>query len=95
MNGDILTDIDYAALLERHRQGGQIATIAAHQRDVQVSLGVMRFEQDADPTVVTDYIEKPSPVICGLDGGLLLRPTRAASTSPRASASTSPIWSCA
>ena len=60
MNGDILTDIDYAALLERHQQGGQSATIAAHQRDVQVSLGVMRFEQDSDPSVVTDYIEKPS-----------------------------------
>ncbi len=60
MNGDILTDIDYAALLERHQQGGQSATIAAHRRDVQVSLGVMRFEQDSDPSVVTDYIEKPS-----------------------------------
>lgn len=59
MNGDILTDIDYRALLERHREGGQCATIAAHQRDVQVSLGVMRFEQDDDPTLVTDYIEKP------------------------------------
>jgi NDP-sugar pyrophosphorylase family protein len=60
MNGDILTDIDYGALLERHRQGGQSATIAAHQRDVQVSLGVMRFEQEDDPTVVTGYIEKPT-----------------------------------
>ena len=60
MNGDILTDIDYGALLERHQQGGQTATIAAHRRDVQVSLGVMRFEQDGDPSVVTDYIEKPS-----------------------------------
>jgi NDP-sugar pyrophosphorylase family protein len=59
MNGDILTDIDYGALLEGHRQGGQIATIAAHERDVQVSLGVMRFEHEHDSTVVTDYIEKP------------------------------------
>jgi NDP-mannose synthase len=60
MNGDILTDIDYAALLDRHRHGGQAATIAAHERDVQVSLGVMRFDQDADPTLVTGYIEKPT-----------------------------------
>jgi NDP-sugar pyrophosphorylase family protein len=59
MNGDILTDIDYGGLLERHRRGGQAATIAAHQRDVQVSLGVMRFEQANDPTLVTGYIEKP------------------------------------
>ncbi len=60
MNGDILTDIDYGALFEGHRQGGQIATIAAHQRDVQVSLGVMRFGHERDSTVVTDYIEKPT-----------------------------------
>jgi NDP-sugar pyrophosphorylase family protein len=58
MNGDILTDIDYAALLARHSEGGQAATIAAHERDVQVSLGVMRFAH-ADPTLVTGYIEKP------------------------------------
>ncbi|HUA70471.1 MAG TPA: sugar phosphate nucleotidyltransferase [Solirubrobacteraceae bacterium] len=60
MNGDILTDIDYAELLEHHREGGHSATIAAHQRDVQVSLGVMRFEQETDPTLVTGYIEKPT-----------------------------------
>jgi NDP-mannose synthase len=59
MNGDILTDIDYGALLEHHSEGGQSATIAAHQRDIHVSLGVMRFEQAGDPTLVTDYIEKP------------------------------------
>jgi NDP-sugar pyrophosphorylase family protein len=60
MNGDILTDIDYAALLGRHQAGGQAATIAARQRDVQVSLGVMRLEQEADPTLVTGYVEKPT-----------------------------------
>jgi NDP-mannose synthase len=60
MNGDILTDMNYAALLERHLQGGQAATIAAHERDVQVSLGVMGFEQASDPTLVTGYIEKPT-----------------------------------
>lgn len=60
MNGDILTDIDYGSLLDRHREGGQSATIAAHQREIQVSLGVMRFERDEDTTLVTDYIEKPT-----------------------------------
>jgi NDP-mannose synthase len=59
MNGDILTDIDYAGLLERHQDGGQAATVAAHERDIQVSLGVMLFQQEADPTRVTHYIEKP------------------------------------
>jgi len=60
MNGDILTDLDYRALLDRHCSGGQAATIAARTRDVQVSLGVMLFDQADDPTRVTGYVEKPS-----------------------------------
>jgi NDP-sugar pyrophosphorylase family protein len=59
MNGDILTNIDFSALLDRHRDGGQAATVAAHARDIQVSLGVMLFQQEDDPTRVTHYIEKP------------------------------------
>lgn len=60
MNGDILTDLDYRALLDRHRDGGQAATIAARTRAVQVSLGVMLFDEADDPTRVTGYVEKPS-----------------------------------
>jgi NDP-sugar pyrophosphorylase family protein len=60
MNGDVLTDLDYAALLEHHEQGGQAATIAAHGRKVQISLGVLRCEDGSDPTQVTGYIEKPT-----------------------------------
>ncbi len=60
MNGDVLTDLDYGALLERHSTGGQIATIAAHQRRVQISLGVMHFDNENDSTQVTGYDEKPT-----------------------------------
>ena len=60
MNGDILTDLDYRRLLERHITGGQAATIASRLREVQVSLGVMVFDSTEDPTEVTDYVEKPS-----------------------------------
>ena len=59
MNGDVLTDLDYGALLEHHIAGDAMATIAAHTRQIQVSLGVMVFEQD-DPTRLRDYVEKPS-----------------------------------
>lgn len=59
MNGDILTDMDYSSLIGYHRRGGQTATIAAHHRDVQVTLGVMRFHSESDPTLVTGYLEKP------------------------------------
>ena len=60
MNGDVLTDLDYRVLLNGHRAGGQAATIAAHRREVQISLGVMHFDDDADPASITDYSEKPT-----------------------------------
>jgi NDP-sugar pyrophosphorylase family protein len=60
MNGDVLTDIDYGALLERHRQSGAAATIATKGRQIQISLGVLRFADEADPTRLTGYDEKPS-----------------------------------
>jgi NDP-sugar pyrophosphorylase family protein len=60
MNGDVLTDIDYAALLQRHRDSGAAATIATKDRQIQVSLGVLRFSEEDDPTRVTGYDEKPA-----------------------------------
>jgi NDP-sugar pyrophosphorylase family protein len=60
MNGDVLTDIDYAGLLAEHSANDAVATIATHERDVQISLGVLRFEQDDDPTKLTGYDEKPT-----------------------------------
>jgi len=59
MNGDVLTDVDYAALLERHRDSEAVATIATKTRHVKISLGVLRFGDDGDPTRLTGYDEKP------------------------------------
>jgi NDP-mannose synthase len=55
MNGDILTDLHYGALMDFHHAGDCALTIATYERDHQVSLGVIE-DQDG---VVTDYIEKP------------------------------------
>jgi NDP-mannose synthase len=60
MNGDVLTDIDYGALLERHRGSDAAATIATKKRQINVSLGVLRFGDDDDPTRLTGYDEKPA-----------------------------------
>ena len=60
MNGDVLTDLDYCALLDEHAAGGQAATIAAHRRQVQISLGVMHFGDQDDTGRVTGYSEKPT-----------------------------------
>jgi NDP-sugar pyrophosphorylase family protein len=60
MNGDVLTDIDYGALLRHHRESGAAATIATKERQIQVSLGVLRFGDNGDPTRLTGYDEKPT-----------------------------------
>jgi NDP-sugar pyrophosphorylase family protein len=59
MNGDVLTDMDYADMLTRHAASGAAATIATTSRTVEISLGVMRFHDGRDADRVTDYIEKP------------------------------------
>lgn len=60
MNGDVLTDLAYGEFLEQHRASGAAASVAAHKREVQVSLGVLQFEDDADADRLTGYIEKPT-----------------------------------
>ncbi len=57
MNGDLLTTIDYRAMLAYHRARGAIATIASYQRDVKIDLGVIEVSPDL---WITNYIEKPT-----------------------------------
>ena len=59
MNGDVLTDIDYAALLREHSAGGAAATIATTSRDVRIELGVLVFGDPEDRSRLTGYMEKP------------------------------------
>lgn len=57
MNGDLLTTIDYSAMLKYHRERGALATIACYQRDVKIDLGVIEV---GDDNWVANYIEKPT-----------------------------------
>jgi NDP-sugar pyrophosphorylase family protein len=57
MNGDLLTTIDYSAMLEYHRSRGAMATLACYNREVKIDLGVIEKDQD---NWVSDYIEKPT-----------------------------------
>jgi NDP-sugar pyrophosphorylase family protein len=59
MNGDVLTDLHYATVFDRHRANDAIATIASCSRQVEVSLGVLDCRDTTDPTRLTGYIEKP------------------------------------
>lgn len=57
MNGDLLTTLDYEAMLQYHRERGALATIACYQRDVKIDLGVIEISSD---NWVQNYIEKPT-----------------------------------
>lgn len=64
-NGDILTNLRIADLVESHRQSGAIATIATHQRQVKIDLGVIQIHGASNGSAplsenqIVDYIEKP------------------------------------
>jgi NDP-sugar pyrophosphorylase family protein len=60
MNGDVLTDLDYVAMLDHHAASGATVTVASTHRHVNISLGVMEFDDQQAPERVTGYVEKPT-----------------------------------
>lgn len=57
-NGDILTDLDYRMLVDRHRGGGAVATLALTRVADTSSFGVIECDDDG---VVQRFVEKPPP----------------------------------
>jgi len=57
MNGDILTDIDYTALITAHKKKKAIATVATYQRDTHIDFGVL--DKDSENRI-TGFREKPT-----------------------------------
>lgn len=58
LNGDVLTDLDLAALIEFHRTSGGAATIALQPVDDPSRFGVVLTEADGR---VEAFVEKPAP----------------------------------
>ena len=56
MNGDVLTDLDYANLLERHVQWHAPLTVATYQRQVKIDFGTL---ETVDGHIVK-FAEKPT-----------------------------------
>ena len=56
-NGDVLTTLDLQSLLAFHKSQGGIATIAVHQRQVKIDLGVVQWNGQ---NTLSGYIEKPT-----------------------------------
>lgn len=57
MNGDILTDLDFGAMVEAHRKENRLATVAVCRRSTTVDQGVVQFDAASR---LTDYAEKPT-----------------------------------
>jgi NDP-mannose synthase len=60
MNGDVLTALDYAQLVDIHREAGNLLTIASHRRVVRTDYGVLHLDGQAGETrLVAGFEEKP------------------------------------
>lgn len=62
MNGDVLTDIDYAALVRAHITSGAIGTVATYERDTKIDFGVLKYNGDRNRVV--GFVEKPIEHFC-------------------------------
>jgi NDP-sugar pyrophosphorylase family protein len=60
MNGDVLTALNFAELLDIHRRSGNLLTIASHRRVVRTDYGVLHVEEDGEGLArVSGFEEKP------------------------------------
>jgi NDP-sugar pyrophosphorylase family protein len=56
LNGDVLTDLDFAALLRGHVASGLGLTVATYQRETTIDFGVMEVDRGR----IVGFREKPS-----------------------------------
>ncbi len=57
MNGDLLTTLDYAAIMHFHREQGAVVTVGLFDKEVKIDLGVIETNDDNH---ITGYVEKPT-----------------------------------
>jgi mannose-1-phosphate guanylyltransferase len=59
MNGDVLTDLDYAALVTGHIGSGAPITVATYARTVKIDFGVLEIGAGDDAERIVAFREKP------------------------------------
>ncbi|MCL5958562.1 MAG: sugar phosphate nucleotidyltransferase [Chloroflexi bacterium] len=57
MNGDLLTTLDYTAMVRFHKDSGAVATVGLFKKQVAIDLGVIETNGDSR---ITAYVEKPT-----------------------------------
>jgi len=78
MNGDLLTDIDFGALVASHRASGAACTMAVFRKTVKIDLGVLDIAGDR----VVGYSEKPT-LAYSVSSGIYAFDARALAHLPR------------
>jgi NDP-mannose synthase len=71
VNGDLLTDLDFTAMLEQHRTAAAVATVGVYRRSVKIDLGVVEGD---DTGRITRYVEKPVQSLLVSMGVYVLEP---------------------
>ena len=56
LNSDDLTDLDYRAFMDSHKNNDALVSIAMYTRKIKIDLGVLKTDGE---NLLTDYIEKP------------------------------------
>jgi NDP-sugar pyrophosphorylase family protein len=63
LNGDVLTDLDYGALIRHHREQGNAFTIATRERPIKIDYGVLQLDGHLGVSGrvrrIVGYVEKP------------------------------------
>jgi NDP-mannose synthase len=76
VNGDVLTTLDFRALVAAHEEAGNTLTIATHCRTVHTDYGVLHTDGVVGPTHrVTGYEEKPQLAYTVSMGVYVLEPS--------------------
>lgn len=57
MNGDLLTDLDFAALFDHHLKNKSLLTVSTYQRTTKIDFGVIESDKETGNAVA--FIEKP------------------------------------
>ena len=59
MNGDVLTDLDYAQLLAGHEAAGAPITVSTFERTVKIDFGVLEISGPTGEEHISAFREKP------------------------------------
>jgi NDP-sugar pyrophosphorylase family protein len=71
MNGDILTTLEFGALIRYHRQQRAVATLAVYRKRFTIDFGVLTL---GEGDCVTEYSEKPTLALAVSTGIYVMEP---------------------